>query len=80
MPLALRVNDGVVTKDRIAEGEAAQFEALKKAVLASEEQKRQEERERRTSQGLDLDGTDPGELQTKGSTLQRILGKLCFGA
>lgn len=77
MPLALRVHE---TADRIAEEEAAQFEALRKAALPSGERKRQEERERNTSQGLDNDSNDPGESQTKGRTLQCIMGEVCIGA
>jgi len=52
MPDFLRVADGVVAKDRIGEAEAAQFEALKRGVLAEQARKEQEERERRVSQGL----------------------------
>jgi hypothetical protein len=52
MPDFLRVADGQVTKNRIDEAESAQYEALKKSVLASQAQKEQEQRERRISQGL----------------------------
>lgn len=52
MPEHLRVANGIVAKDGIAEAEAANFEALKRGVLAEKARKDQEERERRVSQGL----------------------------
>ncbi len=52
MPDFLRVADGIVAKDRIGEAEAAQYERLKRTVLAAEARKEQDERERRVSQGL----------------------------
>ncbi|KAJ9626661.1 uncharacterized protein PV06_00074 [Exophiala oligosperma] len=77
MPLALTVNNGVVAKDRIAEGEAAQYEALKRSVLASQEKKKQEEREARASQGLPLD--EENSASEKNNTLKRILAFMCLG-
>ena len=88
MPLALQVADGVVTKDRLAEGEAANFEALKRAVLAEETRKKQEEHERRISQGLPAELTkeekkeakrQQGEQGRKESLGKRILAKIFFG-
>ena len=52
MPEHLSVADGIVAKDSIAESEAAQYEALKRGVLAGQQRKAQEERERRVSLGL----------------------------
>lgn len=52
MPDFLRVADGVVAKNRIDEAETAQFDALKKAVLAGQAKRVEEEQERRLSQGL----------------------------
>jgi hypothetical protein len=76
MPLAVTVNDGVVTKASVAEGEAAQYEALRRSVLASEENKKREERERRVSQGLaPVDDTNP-KKQNLG---KRILAYMCLG-
>jgi len=59
MPDFLRVADGIVAKNRIDEAEAAQFEALKRSVLAEQARKEQDERERRVSQGL------PAELSAE---------------
>jgi len=76
MPLAVTVNDGVVTKDRLAEGEAAQYEALRRSVLASEENKKREEQERRVSLGLPpADDTNP----KKRNLGKRILAYMCLG-
>ncbi|KAL6242672.1 hypothetical protein RBB50_010318 [Rhinocladiella similis] len=77
MPLAVTVNEGVVTKDRIAEGEADQYEALRRSVLASEDKKKQEERERRASQGLPLDDDSTSKKPNLG---KRILAFMCLGS
>ena len=52
MPIAFRVNDGVVVKDGVAVSEAENFRALERAVLASEAKKKDEERQRRISLGM----------------------------
>ena len=63
MPMALRVNDGVVTKNRVDEGEAAQYRALEKAVRAEEARKKEVERERRVSWGLPAEEEKVGFLK-----------------
>ena len=65
MPDFLRVADGVVAKDRIAESEAAQFEALKAGVLRDKARKEQEEWERRISQGLPAELTVEEKKEAK---------------
>lgn len=76
MSLALRVSDGVVTKGRVDEGETSRYEALKRAVLGSEEAKKQTKCERQISPGLPTEPTEEEFREMKG---KRVLGKLCFG-
>ncbi|KIW70356.1 hypothetical protein PV04_02631 [Phialophora macrospora] len=65
MPDFLRVAGGVAAKDGVAESEAAQFEALKRGVLAEKARKEQEERERRISQGLPAELTAEEKRERK---------------
>lgn len=76
MSLAVRVNNGVVTKDSVGEGEAAQYEALKRSVLAKEEQRKQEERDRQHDLGLPA---ETSEVSKKGSIRKRLLAFMCLG-
>ncbi|EXJ59519.1 uncharacterized protein A1O5_12144 [Cladophialophora psammophila CBS 110553] len=96
MPTHLSVADGAVAKDGLAEGEAAQYEALKRSVLAEQERQRQAERERRVNLGLPPEMTreekkearrekkgrkkQKDKEKSKGGGRRRVLGMLCFGA
>ena len=52
MSTALQSVGGVYVNNKVDHGEADNFEALKKAVLAEEARKKEDERERRRSLGL----------------------------
>lgn len=95
MPLAFRSVDGAVAKNSLAEGEAAQYEALKRAVHESEERKKEEERQRRLDLGLPAELTEEERREearkekerrknSKERNLdswgKRVFAKMCFGS
>ncbi|KIW34896.1 uncharacterized protein PV07_01639 [Cladophialophora immunda] len=71
MATFLSVGNGVVAKDGVAEGEAAQYQALKRRVLEEQERKRQEERERRVSLGLPPEMTREEKKEQKRKEKER---------
>lgn len=61
VPPVASFTNGVILKDGVAHAEEENFEALKKAVLASEAKKKEEEKQRRAALGL-----PPAEESRKG--------------
>ncbi|OAP56260.1 hypothetical protein AYL99_09439 [Fonsecaea erecta] len=71
MATFITVGNGVVAKDGVAEGEAAQYAALKRQVLEGEARKKQEERERRVSLGLPPELTREEKKEAKRKEKER---------
>lgn len=63
MPEHLRVANGIVAKGRLDHAKDANFEALKRAVLASEARKKGERRQQRIAQGLPPEEEEVGLLK-----------------